>query len=263
MIAKGKSISHLGASINYALCKEQATVLDKNIVAEAPYKVDKEFKLFQTFNGRCERNSLSFVLSPTIEDGQALSQEKLAKINKAFLKQMKLEHHQYIAFVHDNTAHKHIHLYVNRTDYQGKAYNDQFISNRAARAAEGIAKEMGLQTAKEVQQLKHRARQVAHPELAHIKHLAHTTLQQQEVNTVGKFVHAFNAAGTPAGLRAAAYNNKQGQFQGMRFYAGAQKFKASEIDRSLSKQQLTHRLEKQVGLERSRAMHMGHWLPMS
>ena len=141
IIAKGKSISHLGASMNYALCKEQAVVLAKNIVAEAPYKVAKEFKLFQTFNDSCERKSLSFVLSPTIEDGQALSQEKLAEINKAFLKQMQLEHHQYIAFVHANTAHKHIHLYVNRIDYHGKAYNDQFISNRAARAAEGIAQE--------------------------------------------------------------------------------------------------------------------------
>lgn len=69
---------------------------------------------------------------------------------------------------------------------------------------------------------------------------------------------AFNESGAEEGLRAEAYNNKKGQFQGMRFYAGEEKFKASEIDRSLSKQQLEHRLEEQVGLEKkkSRGMRM-------
>ena len=47
-----------------------------------------------------------------------------------------------------------------------------------------------------------------------------------------------NEAGAEEGLRAEAYNNKQGQFQGIRFYAGEEKFKASGIDRSLSKQHL-------------------------
>ena len=38
-----------------------------------------------------------------------------------------------------------------------------------------------------------------------------------------------NEAGAEEGLRAEAYNNKQGQFQGIRFYAGEEKFKASGI----------------------------------
>jgi hypothetical protein len=75
MIAKGKSISHLSASITYALRREQAVILDKNIVSQTPSEVAKEFKLFQQLNQRCERNSLSFVLSPTIEDGKNLSPE--------------------------------------------------------------------------------------------------------------------------------------------------------------------------------------------
>lgn len=244
MIAKGKSISHLSASINYALNKEEAIILDKNIVAEAPHEVAKEFKMFQVFNERCERNSLSFVISPTIEDGKALTQGQLVEVNKAFLKDMKLEHHQYIAFVHQNTAHKHIHLYVNRIGYQGKAYNDQFISNRASQTAEEIAKQMGLQTAKEAQQLKHAKRQSAWPEMGRIKELAHQTLATPSVRNVPGFVAAFNKAGAPSGFRSEAYHNNQGDFQGLRFYAGEEKFKASEIDRSLGKQQL----ERALGL---------------
>ena len=248
MIAKGKSISHLSASINYALDREEAVILDKNIVAEAPHEVAKEFKMFQVFNERCERNSLSFVISPTIKDGKALTQGQLLAINDAFLKAMKLEDHQYIAFVHKNTAHKHIHLYVNRIGYQGKAYNDQFISNRASRAAEGIAQQMGLQTAREVQQLKHAKRQSVWPEMRHIKQLAHKTLAAPGVRSVAGFVAAFNEVGSPSGFRAAAYHNNEGAFQGLRFFAGAEKFKASEIDRSLGKQQL----ERTLGLHADR-----------
>ncbi|MEL6606641.1 MAG: relaxase/mobilization nuclease domain-containing protein [Bacteroidota bacterium] len=248
MIAKGKSISHLSASINYALNREQALVLDSNIGAEKPNEVAKEFAMFQVFNGRCERNSLSFVISPTIEDGKALTQGKLLAINDAFLKAMKLENHQYIAFVHQNTAHKHIHLYVNRIDYEGKAYNDQFISNRASRAAEGIAQQMGLQTAKEVQELKHAKRQSVWPEMRHIKHLAHKTLAAPGVRSVEGFVAAFNKKGTVSGFRAEAYHNNEGAFQGLRFYAGEEKFKASEIDRSLGKKQL----ERTLGLHLDR-----------
>jgi hypothetical protein len=256
MIAKGKSIRHLSASINYALSREKAVVLDKNIVSETPSEVAKEFKLFQDFNQRCERNSFSFVISPTIEDGRKLSQEQLTTINQSFLKDMKLQDHQYIAFVHSNTEHKHIHLYVNRINYSGKAYDDQFISNRSAHVAEGIAQNMGLQTAKEVQQLRRRERQIERPEVESIKHLAQASLQKQEVNTVDQFVSAFNQAGAKEGLRAEAYKNKQGNFQGLRFYAEEEKFKASQIDRSLSKQQLERTLAQSRERTQNRGMQL-------
>ena len=57
---------------------------------------------------------------------------------------------------------------------------------------------------------------------------------------MSKFVNSFNETGSQAGFRAEAYNNKNGTFQDLRFYAGEHKFKASEINRSLSKQNLKH-----------------------
>jgi len=246
MIAKGKSISHLCASISYALGREEAVILDKNIASETPSQVAKEFKLFQELNQRCQRNSLSFVLSPTISDGQKLSLDQLETINKSFLEKMNLDNHQYIAFVHQNTEHKHIHLYVNRIDYQGKAYNDTFISNRSAHVAEAIANDMDLQTAREVQEGRQKEREVDYPQMKHIKELAKATLREKGVNSVDKFVSVFNQAGAQHGLSAEAYHNKSGAFQGLRFYAGQHKFKASQIDRSLSKQNIEHTLERKL-----------------
>jgi len=258
MIAKGKSISHLCASISYALGREEAVILDKNIAFETPHGVAKEFKLFQDLNQRCERNSLSFVLSPTISDGQKLSLEQLETINKSFLEKMKLESHQYIAFVHQNTEHKHIHLYVNRIGYNGKAYDDTFISNRSAHVAESIANEMGLKTAREVQQGRQKEREMEHPDMKYIQELAKATLVLRGVNSVDKFVAVFNEAGSQAGLRSEAYHNKSGAFQGLRFYAGETKFKASHIDRSLSKQNIEHTLEQKLLEHTNREVILAH-----
>jgi hypothetical protein len=248
MIAKGKSIRHLGASINYAIAKEEAVVLDKNIVAETPKEVAQEFQAFQERNHRCERNSLSFVISPTVQDGKEMNEDHLRSINASFLSKMGLENHQYIAFVHQNTPHKHIHLYVNRIDYQGKAYNDQFISNRCAHVAEGIAKDRGLETAKEAKRARLMEKRISSPEMADIKQLAHSTLKQKEVASVDRFVDVFNRSGAERGFRAEAYRSKSGAFSGLRFYVGDKKFKASEVDRSLSKQKIEKRLDLNMDL---------------
>jgi hypothetical protein len=187
-----------------------------------------------------------------------VSLEQLETINKSFLEKMNLAHHQYIAFVHQNTAHKHIHLYVNRIDYTGKAYDDQFISNRSAHLAESIAKDMGLKTAKQIQQGKSKQRELEHPEIHSIKELAKATLREPGVNSIPNFVAAFNQAGSQAGFHAEAYLNKQGAFQGLRFYAGEHKFKASEIDRSLSKQNIENHFEhiQQISYSRKKENYL-------
>ena len=45
------------------------------------------------------------------------------------MKEMNLGERQAIAFVHQDKEHKHIHLYVNRIDFNGKAYNDSLYTS--------------------------------------------------------------------------------------------------------------------------------------
>ncbi len=144
MIAIGKSITHLRASLAYAQSKEKGILLDKNIISDSPSEVLKEFGLFQSLNSRCARNTFSFVLSPTVEDGHHLSYDGFRQIPRSFLSKMDLESHQYIAFLHQNTPHKHIHLYVNRISKEGIAYKDSYLSNRSSRTAELIAQEIPI-----------------------------------------------------------------------------------------------------------------------
>ena len=128
MIGKGKAISHTRAGMEYGWNqeKEAKVVYTQNVVGESPEKITKEFKLTQDLNDNCENNTLSFIISPTIEDGKNLDQKELSRICENFMKEMKLGDRQAIAFTHKDKPHNHIHLYVNRINFKGQAYNDSF-----------------------------------------------------------------------------------------------------------------------------------------
>jgi len=157
MVGLGKSISHTKASMEYGWNQEKDAeiVYKQNLIGENPNEITKEFKMIQSQNGNCTVNTLSFVLSPTIEDGKKLDDDDLTKITDEFIKDLNLgDDRQAIGFVHNDKNHKHIHLYINRIDFKGKAYNDSFIGKRAQKAAERVAIKLGLQTVKQVNEQK-------------------------------------------------------------------------------------------------------------
>ena len=146
MIGKGTSIAHTGTSIDYGWNQEKDAeiVFSQHLAGNSPQEITEEFRLIQEENTRCQKNTLSFILSPTQEDGRNLSKEQLGELTQKFIKEMQLKERQAIAFVHRDKAHTHVHLYVNRIGFDGKAYNDSFIGKRSQLAAENVAKEMGL-----------------------------------------------------------------------------------------------------------------------
>jgi len=154
MIAKGKSIAHTSNAINYAIEKHKAELLDKHsLIGSTGREVEAEFKMCQNLNGRCENNTLSFVLSPEISEGKALLDNQLRSIAKDFLERMDLSRHQAIILKHQDKAHTHLHIYANRIGFDGKAYKDKFISKRAQDRAHEIAKDRGLTSARDVKDL--------------------------------------------------------------------------------------------------------------
>ena len=68
----GKSISHTGASMGYGWDeeKEAKVVYREHLAGDNPKEITEEFKIIQSQNQRCKKNTMSFVLSPTIKDGQ-------------------------------------------------------------------------------------------------------------------------------------------------------------------------------------------------
>jgi hypothetical protein len=234
MIGKAKSISHVSNAINYAKNKKGATEISRhNIAGETGKQIAQEFRVFQNLNARCERNSFSIVLSPSIPDGLNLSNDDFVELADDFLERMKLKEHQHISFLHSDKDHKHLHVFVNRIDSEGKAYKDHFISKKAQRLAESIAKEWGFTTAKEIQQQKEErlSRQIIN---------AHTEVLSQMPGNIFEYAEQMNSFGIQMHLKQAS----DGKVVGIKFQIGSESIKASSVHRSFSAANLQKLIQK-------------------
>ena len=245
MIGMGKSIAHTGASMAYGWNNEKdaEVVLSQYVAGDNAKEVTEEFKIAQEMNARCKKNTLSFVLSPTVEDGKKLDNEKLREMTQRFLKEMQLKERQAIAFVHRDKEHTHVHLYVNRIDFEGKAYNDSFIGKRSQLAAENVAKEMGLTTVKEVQ-MKQQLQSVAIRN--EIRKIHERTMANEQLKTLDAYIKAMKAQD----VAVVTSINKGNRLQGFRFEYKGQSFKGSEVHRSMSGGKLLGGLSTDMELQK-------------
>ncbi|GMN09554.1 hypothetical protein MTsPCn9_15970 [Croceitalea sp. MTPC9] len=239
MIGLGKSISHTKASLGYGWNQEKdaKVVLRQYIVGLDPKEITKEFQMVQAMNKRCKKNTFSFVLSPAITDRDKLGFHKLKYLSQAFLKEMRLEEHQAIGFLHQDKAHLHIHIYVNRIDFNGKAYKDNYIGKKAQRAAEKVALTAGLTTAKQIQEEKNRNSVTTKTSIK----LAHDWVMLTKRPTS---FEVYIAKMREKDIKVIPSFNSQKELQGFRFQYGNDNFKGSEISRLLSFKNLGNQIEE-------------------
>ncbi len=229
MIGKGKSISHTMASMSYGWNQEKDAeiVLKEFLHGDTPKDITKEFKMLQDQNYHCTKNTLSFVISPTIEDGKRLGKEELHAVTRRFIHEMKLGERQAIAFVHQDKGHKHIHLYVNRIDFRGAAYNDSFIGKRSQLAAEKVAEKIGLTTVKQVQfEKEFNLREIR----SEIKRRHDLTMKQFKPKSIDAYIKDMQING----VKVIPTINNQNKLQGFRFEFDGHNLKGSEVHRNMS-----------------------------
>lgn len=240
----GKSISHTGASMGYGWNeeKEAKIVYREHLAGDNPKEITQEFKIIQSQNQRCKKNTLSFVLSPTIKDGQELKDKQLTEITQRFVKEMKLQERQAIAFVHKDKSHLHIHLYVNRIGFDGKAYKDNYVGKRSQLAAERVAKQMGLTTVREVQQEKLNEVKNVRQEIKQIHEKVITEMKPKNFDQYIKYMKHSDVKVVPS-------INKSNQLRGFRFEYKGQNLKGSEVHRSMS----IGRIAERIGFDKNMA----------
>jgi hypothetical protein len=220
--------------------KDANVVYREHLSGHNPKEITQEFKIIQSQNQRCEKNTLSFILSPTIKDGQDLKDKQLKEITQRFVSEMKLQERQAIAFVHRDKQHVHIHLYVNRIGFDGKAYKDSFIGKRSQLAAEKVAREMGLTTVREVQQQKLDQEKTMRMILKRMHDKVIGEAQPRDFDQYINSMKQFQVTVTPC-------INKQNKLQGFRFEFGNTNLKGSEIHRSMS----MGKIAEQIGFDRN------------
>lgn len=242
MIGLGKSISHTGASMGYGWDQEKdaKVIYREHLSGDNPKEITQEFKVIQSQNHRCKKNTLSFVLSPTIEDGRELRDTELREITERFVKEMRLQERQAIAFVHQDKSHLHIHLYVNRISFEGKAYKDNFIGKRSQLAAERVAREMGLTTVREVQEQKLDRVKEVRSEIKQIHEKVMTEIKPKDFDQYIKYMKQNNVEVVPS-------INRVNQLQGFRFNYNGHNLKGSDVHRSMS----MGRIAERIGFDKS------------
>jgi len=244
MIGKGKSISHTQASIAYGWNQEKDAeiVLKEYLIGEDPREIASEFEIIQQQNCRCKNNTMSFVLSPTVEDGKDLSQDELREMTQRFINEMELQNRQAIAFVHRDKEHTHIHAYVNRIDFKGVAYNDSFIGKRSQHAAERVAHEMGLTTVREVQQEKLLEIQSIRQQ---IRDIHKEVMREHEPRNFDQYIKRMQQRE----VEVIPSINKSQKLQGFRFEYKGHNLKGSEVHRSMSGGKLAIEISKNTSRE--------------
>ncbi|MBK5194114.1 MAG: relaxase/mobilization nuclease domain-containing protein [Flavobacteriaceae bacterium] len=244
MIGKGHAISRTKVSISYGWNqeKEAEVVLKEHLAGDTPAEITEEFKIIQSQNQRCHNNTLSFIISPTIEDGKKQTPKDLGEIARKFLKKMNLQNHQAIGFVHRDKAHTHIHIYANRIGYDGKAYNDSFIGKRSQIAADNVAKELGLKRVREVQQEKAQGLKGLRQEIKNIN----DRVLQSRPKSLDDYMKKMKAHK----VKVIPTINKSNQLQGFRVEYKGVNLKASEVDRSMSGNKLIAEISQNRSLSR-------------
>ncbi|RRJ86673.1 hypothetical protein EG240_15980 [Paenimyroides tangerinum] len=237
MVGLAKATKGSTQAIDYIMNdKGEAIELTRNyVMGENGQEVLAEFREVQRLNTRCENNTYTFVLSPDASQAK-LSQEELLKLTQDHLKNLGLENHQYIAYVHNSTKSQHIHIIANRIGFDGKAHSDSNIHLKAHESADKLAKERGFHTAKEITQMKRAMTLDLRKEI----NQAYTQCKNQSVS-----MDDFERLMSEKGYDVKMSLNKQGKIQGFRINERqtGQSFKASEISSNVRLADLNKSIE--------------------
>ncbi|GAB6393544.1 MAG: relaxase/mobilization nuclease domain-containing protein [Treponematales bacterium] len=231
MIAKAKAISHGRQAINYVLREGKlGAMLASNLIESlTPDEILKEFEMMQRYNTRSKNKFLRFEIGIAPQDEAKLKRADLQIICRQFAKSMGLTDNQWFACTHKDTDNLHIHLIANRINIDGAVYQTDFVSNRAAKAAEELSRKMGLTIANEVRKQKQHEKQQMSPERYEIKKRLQDIAYKEFRNPNNKTAKSFIEALKRQGVMVEPVRNKQNKIYGIRFQFEGQTFKASEI----------------------------------
>lgn len=238
MIGMAKSCKGGTTLANYVMKPEKGYELLRNGVAgETPTEMSREMRIIQDLNQRAVKRTLSLVISPEESEGKKLTDNELRDITKDYLEELGIDpdKQQFIAFVHDEKSHKHVHIIANRVRVDGRLIKDHWIGKKAQWAAHRVAKKHKLISAKErmIANLKDKEHQkdlnkVIKKEIIK-KHKFVMKQNPSSMQEYFKMMNDLNVQVTPT-------VSMKDRVQGMRMQDLATKkdFKASDVHRDLS-----------------------------
>lgn len=237
MIGKAKSCVGGFSLFNYVVDDEKGIEISRNnLCGETPIELFQEMKILQNLNHKATNKLISIVLSPHVNDGENLTKKQLENITKEFLKDLEidLEKSQFIAFLHTEKRHRHIHILLNRVDENGKLFKDHHIGKKAQWSAHRVAGKNGLISAKQIRIDKIKASEDIKSNSKNLRkeiYQKHLKVMESKPMTLEKYL----AEMLKKNIKFIPTINKQGELQGFRVkdLENQTEMKASEVHRNM------------------------------
>lgn len=230
----GKAVAHIGSLVNYVFKEEKDAKLlySEGLDTSSPKAILGDFEMIQ--NTRLKNQYLSIVISPSeSQTGDNLFKDLL----KDTLSELGLTDSQYIAVLHDNTEHKHLHILANRTDYKGETFNDSYIGLRAKVFSKELADKYQLESAYDKQGKRGKQQSLKNSKyhkglegaIEYTKSLLTEILKHPDLKSIDQVYDHFRKNGVDVNITQ--HTNKT---YGVTLTHNDQKIKASQVSRLLS-----------------------------
>ena len=237
MIGKAKSCVGGFSLFNYVIADEKGIeLLRNNLCGETPIELFQEMKILQNLNQKATNKLISLVLSPHVNDGENLSKKELENITNEFLKELEIDtdKSQFIAFLHTEKRHRHIHILLNRVDENGKLLKDNYIGKKAQWAAHRVAEKNKLISAKQIRIDKIKEAESIKMDSKNLR----KEIYQKHLNAMAakpKTMEKYLSEMMKQGVKFIPTINKQGNLQGFRIrdMETQTEMKASEVHRNM------------------------------
>lgn len=188
-----------------------------------------DFEQQRRFNPGLGRAVWHTSISFPPEEKEQLTNDKMAAIASDYLEGMGLAQGQYAVIRHDDRPHPHFHIVANRVADNGKTVSDSLNYSRSEKLLRELEKKHGL--AAVVSQDKRLS-------VENVPAYDQVRIQLREVvqacaQTAGSLAE-FTQAVEKRGITAQLHQNAAGQATGISFEQNGQRFKGSQLARSLS-----------------------------
>ena len=237
MIGMAKSCIGGFSLFNYVIDDQKGIeILRNNLCGETPIELFQEMKILQNLNQNATNKLISMVLSPHVDDGEKLSKKQLQNLTKEFLKELEIDTNQaqFIAFMHTEKRHRHIHILLNRVDEKGKLLKDHHIGKKAQWSAYRVAEKNELVSAKQMRIEKIRASESFEFDSKNLRKemfRKHLNVMATKPNTMEKYLSEM----LKKEMKFIPTINKQGDLQGFRVrdMESQTEMKASDVHRNM------------------------------
>lgn len=250
MTASAKSIKGSSQHVDYLIDERKGYELDRSMLyGDKSSEIMRSFRMQQSLNSECNKKFITAYISPEPGDGQRLSDKELKEISRDFMKGIGVnpDKQAYLAIVHTEKNHKHIHLLINRIDENNKTIKDNFIVLKAQNIAHKIATERGLVSARDLKQRNIEKKLSISKEEKARAFENHNKVMKLKANSISKYMQYMKSIGYE--IRPTI--NRAGNLQGftVKETSTGHEFKMSQIKRTMSQQ--VQKLKNDLGTEKT------------